>query len=388
MKIAKTLGWAAIAAAFLTMLIAGSASAAQFRAPSYPTSLSGEAVSSPSAELKTASGTIKCTSGNISGTLSGPSSAITVTPTYSGCKAFGTSATATTNSCRYVLHSSNETHPYTGSLDIACTKEGDAIEFRSTGLNCTVKIPAQSSLSTVTFENAAGVKVNSVLSNLKYSEVGSGCIAPGEHTGTYLTNFWIEQVAVASLEAPRFESEKYPSLVSGAGTVTMSLDTGIVSNCSVKPHGSLAAKASSLNVDPEIYGCAAWGTKFAINSNGCGFTLSAVTNSFPYSSGTLGTYCGKEGAAMTFTIPALPGCEYRIPAHAAVSGLNLESTGTGTTRSVKASMAVSGLAYQEIGTNCEHPGREGSLGFNGSSTLLGHQSLGGAEGSQQGLWVE
>ncbi|HEY5942034.1 MAG TPA: hypothetical protein VIT89_04145 [Solirubrobacterales bacterium] len=389
MKTVRTLGAAGILAVALTVLLgAGSALAAQFQAPSYPVSLTGEASSSPALEMKTESGVSKCTKVSLSGTASGASSAVSVAPSYSSCKAFGLNATAVTNSCSYVLNSTNENHPFTGKVDIACTKGGDAMEIVATGIDCRVKIPAQTGLAGAAFDNSgASFKSTLSLSGVKYSEVGASCASPGEHTtSTFVSNFWTEGVRLASLEAPKFEAESYPSFVGGSGNVTMSGNFGTI-NCYPEPEGTLSGSASSLNIAPRISGCAFSGAKFSVSDNDCSFALNAITDEFPYAPGTLGIGCGKAGSALTFTIP-LVNCKVRIPAQAAANSLAFESIGAGTTRSVNVGMAVSGLTYtEEAGGGCSSPGAHNNLALTGGLNLKGYKSVGGVKGGQQGLWI-
>ena len=389
MKTARTLGATGVLAVALTMLLAASASAAQFQAPSYPVSLTGEASSSSALEIKTESGTSKCTKVSLSGTASGASSAVSVTPNYSSCKAFGLSATTVTNSCSYVLQSTNENNPFTGNVDIACSKGGDAIEIVPTGLDCRVKIPAQTGLAGAAFANGgASFKSNLSLAGVKYIEVGTSCASAGEHTtNTFLSNFWTEGVRLASLEAPKFEAESYPSFVRGSGIVTMSGNFGTIKCSTVEPQGTLSGSASSLNIAPRISGCAYAGAKFSVSDNDCSFSLNAITDEFPYAPGTLGVGCAKEGSALTFTLTAF-GCKVRIPAQAAVNSLAFESIGAGSTRSVNVGVAVTGMTYtEEAGGGCSSPGSHSNLSLTGSLNLKGHKSIGGVLGAQQGLWI-
>lgn len=390
MKTTRTLGAVGIFAVALTILFgAASASAGQFRAPSYPASLSGETYGIPSIELKTETGTSKCTQVTPSGTLSEASSSLSVTPSYSGCKAFGVGgSTFLSNSCHYVLHSLNEKHPYTGSVDIACSKEGDAIEIVPNGLNCRVRIPAQNALVGAEFQpSGLNVLISINLTGLKYTETGAACISAGEHTAsTFLSKFWVQGVSFASLEAPKFEAEGYPAPVAGVGLVTMSANFGIT-NCSLSPEGTLSGAATSLNVGPDIHGCAYFGLKFGINDNDCSFALHPVTNEFPYSSGTLGIDCEKAGSAMTFTIPGTK-CEIRIPAQSGVNSVKFESIGAGTTRSVGVTLGASGLQYTES-AGCAHPGSHSDLNFSGEFNLEGYTSFEGhRSGIRQGFWLE
>jgi hypothetical protein len=386
MKNTKTLAALGGLAIVLTMLLgAGSASAAQFRAPSYPVSLSGEALAIPAMEMTTATGISKCATMTLSGTATGASSSISVTPSYSGCKAFGVKASLNMNSCSYVLNSTNEVSPFTGTADISCSKAGDAIEISPEGMNCKVKLPAQKGLAGAEFVNGSSfTKVFLGLAGLKYSEEGSGCAAAGEHTtSSYHSDFLVTGIRLRSLVAPKFQGEKYPVLVSGSGSVSMSFSSGSV-NCSTLPQGTMSGASATLNLSPQIYGCYL-GAKFSIKENGCYLTLAAGANEFPYVAGTLGVGCAEPGSALSFVTP-LTNCEVRIPAQSG-KPQEFENTGAGTARGINVKLAVSGLQYTETGAGCSAPGAHSDLALGGTFSLSGFQSEGGLPGARQGIWV-
>jgi hypothetical protein len=392
MRSIRSMGLALALALTITAAVGvGAASAAEFRAQSYPQALSGEASGSPAVEFKTASGTVKCTGVAISGTASGASSSIAVTPTYSSCKTFGTGATFAANSCQYGLNSLNEKHPFTGSAGVSCSKGGDAIEFISTGLDCRVKIPAQSALTGVGYENASGgVKASLALSGVKYTETGSSCVAPGEHTtSSFTSGFYVYEIRLTSLGSPKFEAESYPGFVSSApAAVAITTSSTDTINCTMSTEGTLNSSASTVNVVPNIYNCAVWGVKFGIKANDCYFTLNSATSAFPYATGTLGVGCAKAGSAMTFTVPLIS-CEITIPAQAGVNAVSFEDVGAGSTRTVNTSINAAGLQYTEAkGGGCSEPGTHSSMKLQGGGVLKGQVSIGGNPGSQQGLWVE
>jgi hypothetical protein len=103
---------------------------------------------------------VECEKADFAATLTGPTAALPIDTVYSGlCRAGGTLKTEVRmNSCDYVLNVLNVGPPYSGSYDIACTKEGDTIEFATWNLLqkevvCTTKIGPQSSLSSVKLSN-------------------------------------------------------------------------------------------------------------------------------------------------------------------------------------------------------------------------------------------
>ncbi|HEY5942032.1 MAG TPA: hypothetical protein VIT89_04135 [Solirubrobacterales bacterium] len=172
--------------------VAGSESAEpanqpRFEAEAYPAILGGEQAAAHT--VMVTSGTIKCGAFGLAGSSSAASGAVSLSPSYTGCKAFGFNATVNTNSCQYAFKVQNAGPPYIGTLDIACSKEGDAIKVVPTGISCQVSIPPQS--VSVSYENVGvgptGVVQASIsTSALAYTETGAGCSSPGTHAnGSY-----------------------------------------------------------------------------------------------------------------------------------------------------------------------------------------------------------
>lgn len=107
-----------------------------------------------------------CTSSALTGTVSVPSSTVTLTPSYAGCTAFGTfPSTVITNGCDYLFHvekTEEGVNAYLSSVDIVCPA-GKAIEIniylsgKDEGTpSCLLKMGSQSGLKSVTFKVDAG----------------------------------------------------------------------------------------------------------------------------------------------------------------------------------------------------------------------------------------
>lgn len=100
--------------------------------------------------------TTTCEVATYEGTALAPTESITVTPHYANCQSGGNPATIHLNGCHYEFHAgtydkaNDVSH---GTVDIECPG-GGPIQVTSEG--CTVDIPAQTALSTVTFENKKG----------------------------------------------------------------------------------------------------------------------------------------------------------------------------------------------------------------------------------------
>ena len=106
----KTLGVAFFAVLALAAVMASAASAKNYTASSYPTT--GTATSAVGNDkLTTEGGTAECQS-HYQGTLAATSSQLTLTPTYTNCKAFGfLNATVHTNGCDFLLTTASGTAP-------------------------------------------------------------------------------------------------------------------------------------------------------------------------------------------------------------------------------------------------------------------------------------
>ena len=399
MKSVKIMGLTIILTALLG---AASASASQFRAEEYPTPVTSE--QAVQQKFKTPLNiVIKCNTATTSGVLSEASSATTLTPAYSGCKIAGNAATASANSCKYVMHSTTVKAPLAGSMDIACSKEGDAIEIASS--SCTIKFPAQSSLGAVEFTNKGRSRNRSITAaldivNLKYVEAGAECPAPGTHEGATLTgSFEIKGVheepdhAVGVYLAneqeaapPLFEGETYPMAFTATqqAGITIGLPRWGTFKCSsMSGTGKISGATTELNQHSEVQGCTIVGK---INMHSCNFTLDPLTSEWPRADGSLGIVCSEKGDKVSFLIGV--GCEVQIPVQTDLNALHFENTGSGTTRGINVKLNASGVKFTEVGSECFAPGtpHEGTL--NGSWIVRAFVENGGILGSEVGLWVE
>ncbi|HEX7279990.1 MAG TPA: trypsin-like serine protease [Solirubrobacterales bacterium] len=148
-------------------------------------------------------GTIKCTTINYSGTLEEQSETIELTPSYSGCTAFGfISAPIDVNGCKFkfAATSKSEADSFGGTVDVVCP-EGSAIT--ATAFNCHVKFGSQTGLSGVTYTDTtaaspkADVDVSVNLSGIKYTQESKsfpGCSSGTFTNGTYAgsSTLWAE----------------------------------------------------------------------------------------------------------------------------------------------------------------------------------------------------
>ncbi len=364
-----------------------------------------------------------CKVATATGTVKEASSTLTLTPAYSNCTLFGQNATAKINSCQYVFYSTSKNSPFTGNMEIVCSKAGDSIEFSSAV--CTLKLSAQAALGAVNFTNTGkksrGRTITTTLSltGIKYTEAGVACRAPGTHSaGTYKGTYVIsgynpveehpigvylanEQVVVP----PLIESEKYSTVINGTLSKEKMMAIGMPGvsgppiSFTCKSTGTGEGLLTSASIEHSLKfkkwtGCI-WFSEFTVSMNGCSFALHPLVGELPYTSGVLDIVCPKE-KEITFTV--LSGsCKVGIPAQSSLSSVKTENVGTGTTRAVEVGLVVKGLKYTQTGSQCTNSGTHKDGSLSGSWNLKGYEFFGEQavegdveylEGSQKGIWVE
>lgn len=185
----KMFGLALVAAFAMSAVAASAASAASFQAAEYPAKVdatnSGFGAHTFKAGLI---GTISCNTATFTGTkfLSGPSTSLEVTPSYSGCTFLGVSnVVVNTNGCTYKFNEPTGTSPsFTGTVDVVCPSE-KAITF--TAGTCTVSVGAQTGLKTVSYtdevtEGEEWVKVVAGVTGITYTGSTLCPTEPGTHS--------------------------------------------------------------------------------------------------------------------------------------------------------------------------------------------------------------
>ncbi|HEX7278555.1 MAG TPA: hypothetical protein VF255_02920 [Solirubrobacterales bacterium] len=143
----KALGLALVAVFAMSALSAASASAVEFHSSVAHTELRGEQHAGEDTFTVNA-GTVRCSHATYTGTeTSATATTQSVTPAYTGCKAFGfVNTTIDTNGCSYRFDSNGN------NVDIICP--GNPITV--TAFNCWVTVGSQENLGTVTYTNVAG----------------------------------------------------------------------------------------------------------------------------------------------------------------------------------------------------------------------------------------
>lgn len=184
-RIIRRLGLGLAAVVALSACVASAAQAVPtFEASAYPGTWTGSNTSLGEV-IGTDGGNVECDSHFVSNATSGPTSTLTVTPTYTGCMAFGfASATVSTEGCTYLLHATEKvsTGVYKHHLDIVCPT-GHSIKIAAG--TCKAEIKAQTGLTTVKTTNlAAGtVTMQMEIQGLAYTVTQDGFLCAFSGTG-------------------------------------------------------------------------------------------------------------------------------------------------------------------------------------------------------------
>jgi len=160
----------------------------RFAAGWYPAAVSGSLNSGTSDSFKFANfRNVQCTGTQYSGELSGTASELSLSATYSGCiSSGGLPAEISMNSCRYVVNVLKVGSPYAGSVDVACSKEGDGIEGKvyASKANqeagktlCVYKVGPQTGLTGTTLETQGSVFERSVGASLSLTGMSSSTVS-------------------------------------------------------------------------------------------------------------------------------------------------------------------------------------------------------------------
>jgi hypothetical protein len=143
-----------------------------------PAIFGGERSGTNKAFLDTGSnGTVTCSTRSFAGSSAAVSFEImTLTPTYSGCKLAGQTASVSTGGCSYEFHRNG------GFAIVGGGCAASPISFTAGG--CTVTIGPQSGLSGVTYTNEGAGKLSSLITGgeakgLTVTAAGFGCSVPG-----------------------------------------------------------------------------------------------------------------------------------------------------------------------------------------------------------------
>jgi len=387
-----------IAVAFVSLMGAAMASASQFRSEAYPVSVEG--VQTTKQKLVTTGGTVRCETAKLSATLSAPSASLLAAPTYGECTAYGfAGATVSANSCKYSLDSTNEAAPFTGTMSIVCSKEGDAIEVHAG--NCTTSLRAQTALASLSFENSGSGAGRTILatwnvSGITYTE-SAGCFNPGTRSnGTYTGSIRLGAKSgsgqtygmyLANAQAgegpQRITAERYPAFVKAEAATSMKL-SGNFGAMSCAFSGGVSPTFSG-PVNPITWSsgwqsCVLNGiSTYVVETNGCSLQLEATPE--PQLTGHLGVSCANAGESIALRNGS---CVITIPTQTGQS-VTIENNGTGSGRyiSTQPGGGQSLLTYTVSGSCSFASGTYSNGSLTGTWALHGFdQSLVG-----QGIWL-
>jgi hypothetical protein len=201
----KALGLALIAVLAMSAVAASTASAKPVIGVAGVAS--GTVTGEGNNDVFTGGGTVTCNHVTYEGTFTSPSTTLRVTPSWTGCTAFGFTAHVTETGCDYLFHLTTQHHPGTNppsftaqaTLDCPTPETGHVIITVTSFGNsiCTVTFGDQDVPGDVTVTNAGGattmdVNVHGTLEGLKYritTDHSFACPAVGEYSnGLYHAN--------------------------------------------------------------------------------------------------------------------------------------------------------------------------------------------------------
>lgn len=164
-----------------------------FSSDATSTTYTGEAEGAKPTVLVTTAGTVACEKATYGGSQSeAEASEFEITPSYSGCTAFGWPAEIKMNECKYRYTAGTiEGSAFEGSMDIVCPagKQMTVTALSAGTTKCTLSIGAQNGLKAVTFKNVGSppsdITASLNLSGVQYSHTkGTGLGACTSGSGT------------------------------------------------------------------------------------------------------------------------------------------------------------------------------------------------------------
>ncbi len=352
--------------------------------------------------LKTTAGSSECTTANFAGTASATSvSSITVAPTFGGCTCIGVTCTVDVNECTYLLSISAET---TGTVDVVCPA---GKEITLTNSKCTIHIPAQTGIGTVTYKDIGSGSTREIelglnLTGIHYAHTegtGIGKCTTGTSTSGTLTGGTATMtgeedsggghvgVSTAPIPPPKFtfNFEKAPVTLTGKqGTVGVLKTTAGSSECTTANFAGTASatSVSSITVAPTFGGCTCIGVTCTVDVNECTYLLSISAET----TGTVDVVC-PAGKEITLTNSK---CTIHIPAQTGIGTVTYKDIGSGSTREIELGLNLTGIHYAHtegtgIGKCTTGTSTSGTL-TGGTATMTGEEDSGG--GGHLGVWAE
>jgi hypothetical protein len=192
MRNLKVLGLALVAVLALSAVAASAASADKFATNATPPVKLTASGKAGATKFITTAGTNTCDESYTGTVTEKEVSAVTITPVYTNCTCIGVACVIDMNGCDYVLRVGAAT---TGTADIVCP-EGKEITLTAGAPpplteKCTIHVPPQTNLSTVTYSNVGStIQASFDLTAVKYTHTkgtGLGACTAGTSTTGSLT---------------------------------------------------------------------------------------------------------------------------------------------------------------------------------------------------------
>jgi RHS repeat-associated protein len=167
-----------------------------FEAENYPRALSGAGFT-----FKGAGATVTCGYSSLTDSLTSSVGQLTLDANHENCVAAGRKTTVDMRSCHYALTGG-------GVFSIACSKEGDKIEYKAYNedgsLWCTAKVGPQSGLNSVSLENIGSgkdrrVAMNANVVGISWERTGTGTCTTTSGSGGTMTG---ESVLTGTADPP------------------------------------------------------------------------------------------------------------------------------------------------------------------------------------------
>jgi len=397
---------------------AASASASGLTADEYPATLSSKVKTQLSFgyEAKTFA---TCGESNLSGLTKGPVNTVPMSASGFNCGegGFGGSGVFKANGCELTFHTGAETAPkefgssaFNGTVDIGPVGCGPM----TVGVNatCTVSIYPKTGLPAY-FENIGTGKEATVVTTfnsgsiLKFTTSGTGCPTAGGEKGYMYGGWYVSAKKEASAtglhvlakapvgafiagkesaeekEQPRFESEGYPTALTGqpifVNPVFNFTKSSIKCNNGATFTAELSGVTKALPVSAS-YGDCTYGevtNNTVIVMNTCKFVYNVQNSNPPYYAAKMDIACSKEGdmiETLTYTSSkhTTVVCKMTMGPQTGLVGVQLETLGSGIERAIGVATAVKGITYTTRSALCS-AGGIGVVSTNGeyiANTLL------------------
>jgi Na+-transporting methylmalonyl-CoA/oxaloacetate decarboxylase gamma subunit len=171
--------------------------------------------------------------------------------------------------------------------------------------------------------------------------------AAAEPVGLFLSG----EKSAEEAKQPKFGAEKYVATIGGASTSTNTykLQYGNAECNGVLPTGKLSAASSQLGLQ-WTYGlpCVFAGFGSPIMQNGCEIVLH-VSNAGPPYVGSTDIVCpAGKGIVFTASAAGVTKCTATIFGQTGLEGISFENLGTGSGRSIEATLNLSGIKYTQV----------------------------------------